>query len=156
MGGPSGLVIPPYRVIRKTAREHWDLKPSDSDDFVFCHNNLSMQNVIVYPISLKIRAIIDWEYIGLYPEYFDTIFYKRLGLSVALEGEKDDSEELLDFLYSYQVLSFTKYSANLLRTFLKYRNNQLLIEMIQYILLYLCKYSSMPRGGHKLDKLYTY
>jgi len=68
-----------------------------------------MQNVIIDPISLKIRAIIDWEYAGFYPEYFDTRFYKRLGPSVALEGEKDDSEELLDFLNSYQVLSFTKY-----------------------------------------------
>jgi len=110
-------------VTRKTAREHWDLKQSDSADFVFCHNDLSMQNVIVDPISLKIRAIIDWEYAGFYPEYFDTRFYKRLGPSIALEGEKDDSEELLDFLNSYQVLSFAKYQGKLLLIFLKYRNN---------------------------------
>lgn len=97
---------------------------------VFCHNDLSMQNVIVDPISLKIRAIIDWKYAGFYPEYFDTRFYKRLGPSIALEGEKDDSEELLDFLNSYQVLSFAKYQGKLLLTFLKYRNNYLLWSII--------------------------
>ena len=64
-----------------------------------------MQNTIVDPVSLKIRAIIDWEYAGFYPENFDTKFYHRLGPSVALEGEDDDSEALLTFLMSRQVIA---------------------------------------------------
>jgi Ser/Thr protein kinase RdoA (MazF antagonist) len=79
------------------------LRPSGPDEFVFCHNDLSQQNVIVDPLSLKILAIIDWEYAGFYPEFFDRPFYKRLGPSIALDGEEDDTEKLLDFLLSHLV-----------------------------------------------------
>ncbi|KAM5442906.1 hypothetical protein MferCBS31731_001778 [Microsporum ferrugineum] len=51
LGGPSGLVIPPYRAMQKTFRDDWELQPSDEDDYVFCHNDLSQQNVIVDPAS---------------------------------------------------------------------------------------------------------
>jgi hypothetical protein len=59
LGGPSGIVIPPYRVLRRTETDHWHLKPSDHNEYVFCHINLSQQNVIVDPDTLKINAIID-------------------------------------------------------------------------------------------------
>lgn len=62
-----------------------------------------MQNTIVDPISLEIRAIIDWEYAGFYPAFFERKFYERLGPSVALEGEEDDSEKLLAFLNARHV-----------------------------------------------------
>lgn len=63
-------------------------------DLVFSHNDLNVDNVIVDPDTLKIKAIIDWEYAGFYPPGFDRPFYKRVGGSVALEGEVDDTEEL--------------------------------------------------------------
>jgi len=100
VGGPSGLVTPPYRVTLTSPREVWELKESDFDEYVFCHNDLSQQNVIVDPVTLQIRAIIDWEYAGFYPEFFDFPFFKRLGPSVALDGENDDTEKLLEFLSS--------------------------------------------------------
>ncbi|KAH6620851.1 hypothetical protein B0J18DRAFT_209400 [Chaetomium sp. MPI-SDFR-AT-0129] len=100
IGGPSGLVIPPYRAMRKTETDNWHLQVSDHDEFIFCHNDLSQQNVIVDPGALKINAIIDWEYAGFYPEYFEMAFYTRLGPSVAIGDEVDDSEKLLDFLKS--------------------------------------------------------
>ena len=93
-------VVPPFRVAQKTAKEYWDLENSEFEEFVFCHNDLSMQNTIVDPVSLKIRAIVDWEYAGFYPEFFERKFYERLGPSIALEGEEDDSEKLLAFLSS--------------------------------------------------------
>ncbi|KAK3996616.1 kinase-like domain-containing protein [Cladorrhinum sp. PSN332] len=71
LGGPSGIVIPPYR-----------------------------QNVIVDLDTLKINAIIDWEYAGFYPARFEWPFYTRLGPSVAGNDEVDDSLELLEFLES--------------------------------------------------------
>lgn len=43
---------------------------------VFCHNDLSQSNVIVDPESLKIAAIIDWEFGGFYPEYFEVPYYR--------------------------------------------------------------------------------
>ncbi|KAM5477207.1 hypothetical protein MauCBS54593_000480 [Microsporum audouinii] len=100
LGGPSGLVIPPYRAMQKTFRDDWELQPSDEDDYVFCHNDLSQQNVIVDPASLEIKAIIDWEYAGFYPAYFERAFFKRKGPSAAINDETDDSEVLLDFLKS--------------------------------------------------------
>ncbi|KAI9846697.1 MAG: hypothetical protein M1837_003752 [Sclerophora amabilis] len=96
-------VVPPFRVTRKTGQEHWDLTPSESEEFVFCHNDLSMQNTIVDPVSLKIRAIIDWEYSGFYPEFFERKFYERLGPSIALDGEEDDSDKMLVFLNARRV-----------------------------------------------------
>ncbi|ORY58514.1 kinase-like domain-containing protein [Pseudomassariella vexata] len=100
IGGPTGLVIPPYRVMRRTDEDAWALRPSNSDEYVFCHNDLSQQNVVVDPLTLKIQAIVDWEYAGFFPSCFQWPFYNRLGPSSALEGETDDSFELLDFLQS--------------------------------------------------------
>ncbi|TPX14921.1 uncharacterized protein E0L32_005030 [Thyridium curvatum] len=101
IGGPSGIVIPPYRVMRHTERDIWSLRPSDEDEFVFCHNDLSQQHIIVDPNTLRINAIIDWEYAGFYPAHFERPFYSRLGPSVAINSEPDDSFEILDFFNSH-------------------------------------------------------
>ncbi|KAG2411628.1 hypothetical protein HFD88_009184 [Aspergillus terreus] len=74
IGGPSGIVIPPYRAMKSTVNDRW---PS---------------NVIVDPDTLRIRAILDWEYAGFFPEYFEAPFYERLGPSIPLDGEKDDDQ----------------------------------------------------------------
>jgi serine/threonine protein kinase len=104
LGGLSGSVLPPYRVMHCTDKDFWSLRLSETDEYVFCHNDLTQSNIIVDPVSLKINAIIDWEYAGFYPEYFEGHFYKRVGAgitpSVALEGELDDVPKLLDFLNS--------------------------------------------------------
>ena len=98
LGGPGGLVVPPYRVTLASFRDDWDLQSSESEDYVFCHNDISQQNVIVDPESLKIAAIVDWEYAGFYPAYFESPFYQRLGPSAAIGDEEDDSKTLLEFL----------------------------------------------------------
>ena len=97
IGGPSGIIIPPYRVLGKIEDQMWN--PSTEDCiYVFCHMDLSQHNVIVDPKTLKIKAIIDFEYSGFWPEQFERRFYTRLGPSVAREGEIDDTLELLEFL----------------------------------------------------------
>lgn len=100
IGGPSGIVIPPYRVMDCTDNDSWPRHLSEREDYVFCHNDLSQQNVIVDPETLKIKAIIDWEYAGFFPQYFEAPFHERLGPSVAIDGEPDDVSSLLDFLYA--------------------------------------------------------
>jgi aminoglycoside phosphotransferase (APT) family kinase protein len=100
IGGPSGIIIPPYRVLKHAETECWKLEPSSKSEYVFCHNDLSQQNVIVDRESLKIKAIIDWEYAGFFPPQFDYPFYERLGPSSAINGETDDSLALLDYLRS--------------------------------------------------------
>lgn len=100
LGGPSGIVIPPYRVMLASKKDDWPCKVSREREFIFCHNDLSQHNIVVDPKTLKIRAILDWEYAGFFPAYFEGPFWKRPGPSVALEGEHDDTAELLQFLES--------------------------------------------------------
>jgi len=103
LGGVSGLFILPYRLLQKTLRDDWDFETPSTAEFVFCHNDLSQQNVIVDPITLKINAIIDWEYAGFFPREFDLPFYNRLGPSVAINGEKDDTDQLMQVIKTLQV-----------------------------------------------------
>ncbi|KAJ4865676.1 phosphotransferase enzyme family domain-containing protein [Trichoderma breve] len=98
-GGPDKMltycqVLPPYRIMRKSDGRPWRMRQRKQQDLVFCHNDLSMNNVIVDPITLKIRAIVDWEYVGFYPPKFEYPFYRRLGPSVPLDGEVDDFDLL--------------------------------------------------------------
>ncbi|KAL1893961.1 hypothetical protein Sste5346_006102 [Sporothrix stenoceras] len=93
-GGPDGLVLPPYRVMRHCDRRPYRLRPRETADLVFCHNDLQAANVIVNPSTLKINAIIDWEYAGFYPPEFEKPFYQRPGPSVALDGEENDEAAL--------------------------------------------------------------
>ncbi|KAJ5097644.1 hypothetical protein N7456_008365 [Penicillium angulare] len=99
IGGPSSeIVIPPHRVMDCNGRDYWSQKMSKKEEYVFCHNDLSQHNIIVDPVTLKINAIIDWEYAGFFPLFFEAPFYKRLGPSAALEGESDDTARLIEFL----------------------------------------------------------
>ena len=100
IGGPSGIVIPPYRVMRHAGNDDWVSKTSDEKEYVFCHNDLSQHNIVVDPRSLKIQAIIDWEYAGFFPKEFEAPYYKRPGPSIALEGEHDDAAKLFGFMKS--------------------------------------------------------
>ncbi len=65
---------------------------------MFCHGDLSAHNVIVDPETLKVKAIIDWEYAGFYPKEFEGLYFYRPGPSSALDGEVDDVQTLLDVL----------------------------------------------------------
>jgi hypothetical protein len=51
---------------------------------------------------MKIKAILDWEYAGFYPEWFERRFSERLGPSVAMGREDDDAEKIVDFLQSLE------------------------------------------------------
>lgn len=51
------------------------MRPREKADLVFCHNDLSANNVIVDPDTLKIRAIVDWEYAGFFPAELEAPFY---------------------------------------------------------------------------------
>ncbi|KAI9751157.1 MAG: hypothetical protein M4579_006175 [Chaenotheca gracillima] len=99
---PTGLVVPPHRVTKKSYRDDRDPRPSDTEEFVFCHNDLNMGNITVDPESLKINAIINWEYAGFYPEYFERRLLERPGQTVASSVDEDDSQKLLEYLQSRQ------------------------------------------------------
>lgn len=107
-GGPSGIVIPPYRIMTKTFRPEWRMKARESEDLIFCHNDLSAYNVIVDEKTLKVKAILDWEYAGFFPREFEAMFFRRLGPSVALDGEENDEQRLLDIMRDNEIGYKTK------------------------------------------------
>lgn len=99
----SGLIIPPLRALRALPRDDWTFPDVGADEYVFCHNDLSQNNVIVDPDTLQINAIIDWEYAGFWPPAFDLPFYERPGPSVAQENELDDSDAVVQFFWDNSV-----------------------------------------------------
>lgn len=102
-GGLSGVVVVPRRVMEMTDQDVWNLQPSETEEYVFCHNDLSEYNVIVDPRTLKIKAIIDWEYAGFYPEFFEAPVYTRRGPNAQLTSDAENDSRMLDFLRSREL-----------------------------------------------------
>ena len=100
---PPGLVYLPYRISRVDQVNENELRPFESDELVFCHNDLLQHNVLVDPETHVIQAIIDFEYSGFYPSFFEGQFYRRVGPSITLNGEDDDTDRLIDFINSHKV-----------------------------------------------------
>ncbi|RCI12783.1 hypothetical protein L249_0726 [Ophiocordyceps polyrhachis-furcata BCC 54312] len=78
-GGPSGILCPPPRATQyfpgDTAWSAADV-PGPGFNLVFCHCDLSQSNIIVHPLTLKIEGIIDWEYGGYWPDFFETQYFR--------------------------------------------------------------------------------
>ncbi|KAI9842952.1 MAG: hypothetical protein M1837_006689 [Sclerophora amabilis] len=104
LGGlDGGFLCPPYRVFSQwkpynTWSQRRDSKGIEDEEYVFCHNDLSQHNIIVDPDTLKIKAIVDWEFAGFWPKWFEAAFWKRSGPSVAINDEGDDSKRLRGWL----------------------------------------------------------
>lgn len=68
---PSLPVFPPQRVYDRDRRP-WDrISAAAADAFALCHNDLGPQNIFVCPDTFRIVAIIDWEFAGFFPPYFE-------------------------------------------------------------------------------------
>ncbi|OAQ65097.1 protein kinase-like protein [Pochonia chlamydosporia 170] len=115
VGGPSGLVVAPRPVMENTDQDLWVLQPSETDEFVFCHNDLSEYNIIVDPKELTIRAIIDWEYAGYYPEFFEAPIYTRHGPNAQVTNDDGLVSRMLEFLRTRELKApiLAKESANM-------------------------------------------
>lgn len=108
MGGFLGDVIVPCRVANVIPHDQvLKLREATTPEFVLCHNDLSQHNVMVDETTLKVNAILDWEYAGFYPPEFEGPFYLRPGPSGALEGEVDDVPKLLELLEHWKAPSAT-------------------------------------------------
>jgi serine/threonine protein kinase len=68
------------RAIRRCA----DHASSDSYRTVLTHGDLSPRNILVDPKTDKIVSIIDWEYAGWYPEYWE--YVRAYSMSVLIAG----------------------------------------------------------------------
>ncbi|KZZ97359.1 Protein kinase-like domain protein [Moelleriella libera RCEF 2490] len=93
------LLCAPNRIHSRFWKYHscWRPKPGmeeGKESYVFCHNDLGQHNIIVDPETLKINAIIDWEY----GEWFEQPYWKREGPGAPVGDEEDDRERCREWL----------------------------------------------------------
>jgi aminoglycoside phosphotransferase len=99
-GGPSGLVCPPQRGTQYFPKgTPWSVRSSPGFDFVFCHCDLSQSNIMVDPETLKIEGIIDWEYAGYWPAFFESPFFRNPRPSGAQFRDEAGNCQFIDFLH---------------------------------------------------------
>ncbi|CAK7229854.1 hypothetical protein SCUCBS95973_007373 [Sporothrix curviconia] len=115
------LLCAPMRVHTRFWKSHscWrpkaGLQDRNEEEYVFCHNDLGQHNILVHPETLKITAVLDWEYGGFYPAWFEQPYWTRPGPSAPLDGEEDDRERCRQWLFEHcdevvmpHLLSFTE------------------------------------------------
>lgn len=77
-GGPSGILCPPYIVTNECDQNTtWQQVSAEDFIYVFVHGDLSGSNIMVDPVTLKITAILDWEFAGYYPREHEIPYYQR-------------------------------------------------------------------------------
>jgi aminoglycoside phosphotransferase len=96
IGSLTGIVIPPTRVSTKDKRRYWPAKISHTAQYVFCHNDLTQHNILVDPITLRVSAIIDWEFAGFFPPEFEAPLWLHSWKARPVDDE--DTDRLIDFL----------------------------------------------------------
>ena len=96
LGQLSGVLVPPPRVSNLDHRPVWEPKVSNIPRYVYCHNDLARQNIMIDPKTLQVVSIIDWEYSGFFPAEFEYQFWHRNSIHSRTIAEKraDDEESL--------------------------------------------------------------
>lgn len=102
LGQLSGVVVPPPRITSRDHRPVWQPKTSNLARYVYCHNDLSQQNIVVDPKTLQVTSIIDWEHSGFFPTEFEKQFWKYrfhwLNTQEDQEAKDKDSDRLIAML----------------------------------------------------------
>lgn len=97
----SGLcLIYPIQRYRNNKIPLGPFKENIKNSFVFCHNDLSPNNIIIDPNTLKIKSIIDWEYAGFYPKIFPTNNYHD---ECPQKYENKEYEEMINILENFNL-----------------------------------------------------
>ncbi len=65
--GLEGIVIPPRWVAEHDTRESWPVLSSRRADFVFCHHDLVLHNLLFSTKTLEVLALVDLEECGYFP-----------------------------------------------------------------------------------------
>lgn len=96
------LLCPPLRVpsVKWKVNSCWRPRQDVKGNYIFFHNDLGQHNIIVDPKTLKINAIIDWEYGGFWPEWFEQPFWK-VSRPSELEGHREDVEKCQQWLLDH-------------------------------------------------------
>ncbi|KAK5992017.1 hypothetical protein PT974_05413 [Cladobotryum mycophilum] len=75
---PNIPVFPPQRVYRLDRRS-WERITSEADDFALIHNDLGPQNIFICPKTFRIVSIVDWEFAGFFPDYYELPLWTTFG-----------------------------------------------------------------------------
>ena len=84
----------------------WKQRLSAEEQFVFCHCDLSQDNILVNPQTLQIVAVIDWEYGGFFPQGHEIPFYessKASGLQLVDSKNKQKVDKVIEFWRESQI-----------------------------------------------------
>lgn len=89
----ASFICPHYRLFRGwKSLSVWKWKGTENsneeEEYVFCHNDLGQHNVLVDADSHKIKAIIDWEFSGFFPRWFEPAFWEKPGPAPTV-GDED-------------------------------------------------------------------
>ncbi|KAL9634841.1 MAG: hypothetical protein Q9164_003839 [Protoblastenia rupestris] len=96
LGQLNGAVFPPPRVSSFDHRPSWQSKALATERYVYCHNDLAQQNIVVDPQTLEVISLIDWEYSGFFPAEFEKPFW--LDSSVSGQDDEEESRRLVALL----------------------------------------------------------
>lgn len=107
-GGPTGIVCPLPRVVNPLPRStSWSPIRSPTAEFVFCHCDLGWNNIFIDNDYPRIRAILDWEYAGFWPAYFELPYFRDLRATGAQFIDAPEWTRMKEFFAS-QHLNVTK------------------------------------------------
>ena len=97
-GTREGVVLPPRRLFDKYRHRKWLPRTSEIEEYHFTHNDLCQHNFLCDEKTGEVKAVIDWEFAGFYPSFFEAPLWL-----VPYDEFEDDPEEigqLLNFLES--------------------------------------------------------
>jgi hypothetical protein len=77
--GLGGVVIPPRWVSEHDRRESWPVRTSSRAEFVFCHNDLVLHNLVFCTRTLRVLALVDMEDCGYFPPEVQQWKYDKAG-----------------------------------------------------------------------------
>ena len=95
-GTIQGVVLPPRRLFDNYPHRQWSPRTSDKEEYCFTHNDLSQHNFLCNKKTGKVEAIIDWEFAGFYPSFFEAPLWRAPYHEI--EDDPEEIRKLLDFL----------------------------------------------------------
>jgi thiamine kinase-like enzyme len=107
-GGPTGLLCAPALVSSTYWYNQVSFTPvyaPEGEKFVFCHGDLHCDNIMVDPSTLKITAILDWEYAGFYPKSHEIPYWRKQRGSGAQAGDFQKVKEDIKTFWAKCVVS---------------------------------------------------
>ncbi|PGH26959.1 hypothetical protein AJ80_01343 [Polytolypa hystricis UAMH7299] len=113
IGSLMGIVILPPRAkpFLPHKEKSWPAKTSFEPEYSFCHNDLSLDNILIDPYTREVKAIIDWEYSGFYPPGFEApLWTMRPARQEYYALGAPEIQCLVDFLSDPDAVSFQSHN----------------------------------------------